>query len=221
MKLPKKGGLGSCQNWRGIQLLSLASKVLTRILLEQIKRAVDECIRDEQAGFRSWRSCTDLNATLRIIIEQSLEWRLPLYITFVDFRKAFGMVDRCTLWRVLRHYEYQAKLLTSYRYSTITPDARPYTTYPCHINLTCNTYLGSVVNKQGGAHRDISVRIGKARQAFVMLRNIWKNNNTGLKTKLRIFETNVKSVLLYGSETWKQTKKTEQDLQVFVNKCLH
>ena len=53
-----------------------------------------------------------------------------------------------------------------------------------------------------------------------MLRNIWKNRNIGLKTKLRIFETNVKSVLLYGSETWKQTKKTEQDLQMFVNKCL-
>ena len=44
--------------------------------------------------------------------------------------------------------------------------------------------------------------------------------NISLKTKLRIFETNVKSVLLYGSETWKQTKKNENDLQVFVNKCL-
>jgi hypothetical protein len=43
---------------------------------------------------------------------------------------------------------------------------------------------------------------------------------SGLRTKLRIFETNVKSVLLYGSETWKQTKKNEQDLQAFINKCL-
>ena len=41
-----------------------------------------------------------------------------------------------------------------------------------------------------------------------------------LKTKLWIFETNVKSVLLYGSETWKQTKKNEHDLQVFIKKCL-
>ena len=44
--------------------------------------------------------------------------------------------------------------------------------------------------------------------------------NISLKTKLRIFKINVKSVLLYGSETWKQTKEKEHDLQVFVNKCL-
>ena len=111
VKLPKKGDLGSCQNWRGIQLLSLPSKVLTRILLERIKKAIDECIRDEQAGFRCGRSCTDQIATLRIIMEQSLEWRSPLYINFVDFRKAFDMVDRCTLWRVLRHYGIPCKIV--------------------------------------------------------------------------------------------------------------
>lgn len=69
------------------------------------------------------------------------------------------------------------------------------------------TYLGSIVSKTGGADEDIRSRIGKARHAFVTLRPIWKSNNISLKTKIRIFETNVKSVLLYGSETWKQTKK--------------
>jgi hypothetical protein len=51
VKLPKKGNLSNCQNWKGIQLLSLPSKVLTRIILERIKHAEDECQRDEQAGF--------------------------------------------------------------------------------------------------------------------------------------------------------------------------
>ena len=63
-------------------------------------------------------------------------------------------------------------------------------------------------------------RLGKARHAFITLRPIWRSRNISGKTKLRIFETNVKSVLLYGSETWKQTKESEHDLQVFVNKCL-
>jgi hypothetical protein len=45
--------------------------------------------------------------------------------------------------------------------------------------------------------------------------------NISLRTKLRIFETNIKSLVLYGSETWKQTKKNEQDLQAFINKCLN
>jgi hypothetical protein len=97
VKLPKKGDVSNCQNWRGIQLLSLPSKVFTRIILERIKHAVNECLQDEQAGFRCRRLCTDQIATLWIIIEQSLEWRSPLYINFVDFRKAFDMVDHNTL----------------------------------------------------------------------------------------------------------------------------
>jgi len=35
--------------------------------------------------------------------------------------------------------------------------------------------------------------------------------------KIRIFNTNVKSVLLYGCETWKTITKI---LQTFINKCL-
>jgi hypothetical protein len=66
------------------------------------------------------------------------------------------------------------------------------------------TYLGSIVNTTGGADEDIRVRKGKDRQAFIISRPVWRNRNVSLKTKLRIFETNVKSVLLYGSEAWKQ-----------------
>ena len=40
------------------------------------------------------------------------------------------------------------------------------------------------------------------------------------RAKLRVFESNVKAVLLYGSETWKLTKGVKQKLQVFINKRL-
>lgn len=73
VKLPKKGDLSQCGNWRGIMLLSIASKVLTRVILERMKEALDKELRPEQAGFRQNRSCTDQIATLRIIIEQSIE----------------------------------------------------------------------------------------------------------------------------------------------------
>jgi hypothetical protein len=39
-------------------------------------------------------------------------------------------------------------------------------------------------------------------------------------TKIRIFNTNVKSVLLYGCETWKLTKTSIHKLQVLVNRCI-
>ena len=39
-------------------------------------------------------------------------------------------------------------------------------------------------------------------------------------TKIRIFDSNVKPVLLYGSETWRMTEKTVSKLQTFINRCL-
>ena len=91
IKLPKKGNLKECPNWRGITLLSVPGKVFSRILLEWIKTEVEKehVLRDEQAGFRQDRStiCMDQIATLRNIIEQSLEWNTTLYTIFVNFLK--------------------------------------------------------------------------------------------------------------------------------------
>ena len=66
-------------------------------------------------------------------------------------------------------------------------------------------YLGSVVDQQGGTDRDVTARVGKARAAFVMLKNIWASGGISMRTKLRIFISNVKSILLYGCETWRTT----------------
>nr|KAG5685318.1 hypothetical protein BaRGS_003340 [Batillaria attramentaria] len=57
-------------------------------------------------------------------------------------------------------------------------------------------YLGSVVDGQGGTDRDITARMGKARAAMVMLKNVWASKVVSIRTKLRIFNSNVKSVLL-------------------------
>jgi hypothetical protein len=104
VKLPKKGDLYQCSNYRGIMLLSVPVKVLSRIILERIKKIVDNKLRDEQVGFRQNRSCTDQIATLRITAEQSIEWNSPLYITFLDYEKAFDSLDRETLCKLLRQY---------------------------------------------------------------------------------------------------------------------
>jgi hypothetical protein len=80
-------------------------------------------------------------------------------------------------------------------------------------------YLGSIVAKYGGVVQDVSQRIRKANGAFVQLYPVWKNSKISTRTKLRIFRSNVKSVL-YGSETWKVIKTTTSKLQTFVNRCL-
>ena len=111
IKIPKKGDLSNCNNYRGITLLSVPGKVFNRILLERMKNIVDTKLRDEQAGFRKNRSCTDQIATLRIIVEQSIEWNSPLLINFIDYEKAFDSVDRVTLWKLLRHYGIPEKIV--------------------------------------------------------------------------------------------------------------
>ena len=67
---------------------------------------------------------------------------------------------------------------------------------------------------------DIKCRIKKARHAFNILRPIWRSAALSLHNKIRIFTTNVKSVLLYGSETWRVTKTNTHKLQAFINRCL-
>ncbi len=329
VKLPKKGDLSKCDNYRGISLLSTPGKVLNKVILNRLKHTVDAKLRDQQAGFRAERSCTDQIATLRIILEQSQEFQSPLIVTFVDYAKAFDSLDREVLWQLLSHYGIPQKFINIIRNTytgmtsrvihegqlsdsfSITTGVRqgclmspflfllavdwimrqttegrnngiqwtPFTQLDdldfaddisalSHTNsqtqkkitlldqtseqtglrintnktkvLTANTtlerpvtvkdqelevvkvfvYLGSLVDGSGGTERDIAARIGKARTAFVMLEKIWRESKITVKTKLRIFNTNVKTVLLYGSETWKTTKYLLRKLQVFVNKCL-
>ncbi|VDO79060.1 unnamed protein product [Schistosoma margrebowiei] len=63
------------------------------------------------------RSCADQIPTLRIIVEQSVEWNSSLYINFIGYEKAFDTVDRRTLWKLLRHYGVPEKIVNIIRNS--------------------------------------------------------------------------------------------------------
>ena len=329
VKLPKKGDMQDCNNYRGIMLLSVPGKVLNRVILDRLKTGVDAKLRDHQAGFRKDRSCIDQIATLRIIVEQSMEWDSSLYINFVDYEKAFDSLDRDTLWKLLQHYGIPNKLIslirnsyedmacrvihagqltdsfmvktgvrqgcllspflfllaidwimkktTKYRRNGIqwTPwsqledldfaddlallshshqqmqeKTELLNTVSTQLGLNINrsktrimkantkknnpitmngepleetdsfTYLGSTINKHGGTAEDVKARIQKARVQFIMLRIFLRAKQIKTNTKLRIFNSNVKAVLLYGSETWRSTQKTLKRIQTFINKCL-
>jgi hypothetical protein len=78
--------------------------------------------------------------------------------------------------------------------------------------------LECMVPQDGGANEDVTNWINKARGEFAQLRPIWTTHQIHKRTKLRIFRSNVMSVLLYGRETWKTTQKIINKLQV--NQCL-
>ncbi|VDP58463.1 unnamed protein product [Schistosoma margrebowiei] len=82
------------------------------------------------------------------------------------------------------------------------------------------TYLGSIIDEQGGSDADVKARIGKSRATFLHLKNIWNSKQLSTNIKVRIFNTNVKAVLLYRAETWRTTTTTIKKVQVFVDSCL-
>ncbi|KAI8498288.1 hypothetical protein Bbelb_242320 [Branchiostoma belcheri] len=115
VKLPKKGDLSDCNNWRGITLLSIPGKVFCAVLLRRLKKAVDSKLREEQAGFRSNRSCTEQIFTLRNIIDQCLEHQTPLVLNFIDFKKAFGSIHRASLWDIAASYGIPEQFVNAFK----------------------------------------------------------------------------------------------------------
>ncbi len=53
-----------------------------------------------------------------------------------------------------------------------------------------------------------------------MLKPFWRSTTLKTSTKLRLCNYNVKYVLLYGSETWRETAYSTKALQVVLNRCL-
>ena len=81
-------------------------------------------------------------------------------------------------------------------------------------------YLGATMDKEGGGSKDIKNRLQKARSAFQRLGKAWAAREIGRRTKIRLFKTLVRPVLLYGCETWKITKADERRLNSFQCQCL-
>ena len=329
VKLPKKGDLTRCGNWRGITLIPTTAKIMGKIIVQRLAKEVDKHMRDEQAGFRAGRGTTEQIFILRNILEQAIEWNSNLYTCFIDFEKAFNSVHRDTLWNIMKHYGIPDKYIrlvqclyddsecavitgsgtsewfkiksgvkqgcnmswflfllvidwimkrstadntTGIRWNmTSKLDDLDYAddialltssrdqmqvkvdrlvrhakstglkinaskTKVMRVNAS-NTqaitaageeiedvsnfvYLGGTVNTQGGTTEDIRRRLGHARSAYNKLAPIWNNSQIGRKTKIRLFNSNVISVLLYGSETWKMTKGDEHILDTFLHKSL-
>ena len=109
-KIAKRGNQKICGNCRGICVLPTISKIICKVILDRIIYHLYSTI--EQAGFRPESSCVDHINTLRIIIEQSAEYRSDLHLVFVDFEKVFDSVDREGLWMTLRRRGTPNKLVS-------------------------------------------------------------------------------------------------------------
>jgi len=74
------------------------------IILDRIKVSVDKTLRQQQAGFRTGRSCCDQIFALRQILEKINGNNSNLLVNFIDFQKAFDYVHRYSAWNIMKCY---------------------------------------------------------------------------------------------------------------------
>ena len=101
----KKGDDKFPDNYRGISLLSVVSKVFTAVLNKRpyAWAEKDGKISKEQAGYRKGYSTIDHIFTLIAMVKRTLNSRRggKVYVAFIDYKKAFDTVDREKLWETL------------------------------------------------------------------------------------------------------------------------
>ena len=100
--IPKKGNAKECSNYGSIALISIASKVMLKILQARLQQYVNRELPDVQAGFRKGRGTRNQIANIRWIIKKARELQKNIYFCFIDYAKAFDCVDHKKLWKILR-----------------------------------------------------------------------------------------------------------------------
>ncbi|KAI8515959.1 hypothetical protein Bbelb_067720 [Branchiostoma belcheri] len=129
-----KGQKSDCGNYRGISLLSIAGKILARILLNRLISNVSESnLPEAQCGFRPGRSTTDMVFALRQVQEKCIEQRKDLFAVFIDLTKAFDSINREALWTILTKLGCPKKFTTLVRLF--------------HDNMTAQVLIGGDFSK--------------------------------------------------------------------------
>ena len=110
-----KGLKSDPDNYRGISIISCLGKLFTALLNERLTNFINinNILGEEQAGFRSGYSTQDHIFALHSIIDLYLNRfkRKKLYCAFIDYSKAFDLVDRSYLWSKLLSYNIKGKFM--------------------------------------------------------------------------------------------------------------
>ena len=110
-----KDDRGDCNNYRGISLLSVDGKVFARVVLKRLQVLAEQVYPESQCGFRANRSTVDMIFSLRQLQEKCREQRQPLFIAFIDLTKAFDLVSRDGLFKILPKIGCPPRLLSIIR----------------------------------------------------------------------------------------------------------
>ena len=75
---------------------------MLKILQARLQQYVNCEFPDVQAGFRKGRGTRDQIANIHWITEKAREFQENIYLSFIDYVKAFDCVDHNSLWKILQ-----------------------------------------------------------------------------------------------------------------------
>lgn len=100
--LHKSGDKSEIGNYRPISLIAHLCKLFMKILLNRMAEKLDLNQPPEQAGFRSSFSTTDHIFTISQLIEKCNEYNKIIFFAFIDYQKAFDMLEHPFIWKSLK-----------------------------------------------------------------------------------------------------------------------
>ena len=109
----RKGNPQLCDNHRGICLLSIAGKVLARVLLNRLNEYFEQAalLPESHCGSRMDRGTIYMIFRARQLQEKCQEQNMDLYMTFADLTKAFNTVSREGLWKIIAEFGCPTKFI--------------------------------------------------------------------------------------------------------------
>ena len=81
--------------------ISLASKLILKLLQAGFQQYVNQEFSDVQAGFRKGRGARGQIVNIYRIIEKEREFQKNIYFCFINYAKAFDSMNNNKLWKVL------------------------------------------------------------------------------------------------------------------------
>ena len=99
----KKGNREDPGNYRPICGLPILYKLFATVLYARLAPSLHKVQPPDQAGFRPNHRYEDHLTVYRILEQRCREWGVPLYISTIDFTKAFDSMKHSAIWNSLRY----------------------------------------------------------------------------------------------------------------------
>ena len=100
----KKRDREEAGNYRPISILPVIYKLFATVLYARLVPSLHKIQLPDQRGFQPNHRTDDHLMVYRVLEQRCREWGVPLYISTIDFTKAFDRIKHSALWSSLQFY---------------------------------------------------------------------------------------------------------------------